>query len=115
MGPDTTLGVRGPLGLPTPPHPLVQAGRQRLRSLSNETRWVLGGLLLAQAMVAVFYLILVHNMNQQELKRAAAESEARERHGCALIQLRLMRDQCFAQLATSRPVEVLATAPKLQD
>ena len=104
MGPDTTLTT---FMAPSPQprrqlaqHPLAQA----LRRLPDGTRWALGGLLLALAMVAVFYLILANSVARAELKRTTAQSEAQHRHRCAMIDVRLMRDQCFARLSTGQPM-----------
>jgi len=106
MAPDTSWSIPSVLPRREPP----SAAPWRLKTLLDKNRWTLGGLLLAQAMVLVFYLILVHNVAQVELKRVSAASQARERHECAMTEGRLMREQCFAVLATSRPVQAIAVS-----
>ncbi len=118
MGPDTTLNdpMASAWAAPSRLHrPAAHTAQPARAPLSRESRWALGGMALALAMVAVFYLLLAQHVAQLELKRAAAQSEARERHSCALIRVRLMRDQCLATLSIGRPVEVLAPAPKTAD
>ena len=108
MSPDTTWSR--PSVLPRREPRSTSSEPSRLIALLGEHRWTVGGLLLAQAMVVMFYLILVDNVSQLETKRASAASQARERHDCAMTEGRLMREQCFAALATSRPTEAIAVS-----
>lgn len=67
--------------------------------LSTETRWAIAGLVLAQIMVAVLYLMLVDNVTQIGIKKAAEEERTRQRHYCGLLPTRLERQQCLAELS----------------
>lgn len=73
---------------------------RRVASLSSESRWAIAGLLLAQIMVAVLYLMLVDNVTQISIKKAAEEERTRQRHYCGLQPTRLERQQCLAELST---------------
>ncbi len=85
------------------PEPILSgnlaAVRSRVQKTSTEIRWALAGLLLAQVMVVLLYLILVNNIDQLKNKRLAAEQSAREHHRCAMMQNRLARDQCLVAAA----------------
>lgn len=73
---------------------------RRVSGLSSESRWAIAGLLLAQIMVAVLYLMLVDNVTQIGIKKAAQEELTRQRHYCGLQPTRLERQQCLAELST---------------
>jgi len=88
---------------PPPPRPAwpslwVDRTRARFKALSRENRWVLVGLLLAQAMVFAIYLLLVDNLAHNETKRVARELHVQEHHRCAMLDGRLERRQCFVSL-----------------
>ena len=90
----------------------LAAVRGRGRKVSVAYLWAGAGLLMALAMTAMLYLILVDNVAQVQNKRLAHEQQVRERHRCAMLQGRLERDQCLVALI--QPVMEPVTQPALQ-
>lgn len=67
--------------------------------------WVMAGLLLAQGMAALLYLVMVDNLAQVDSQRQAEVQRARQRHACTLLARRLAREQCVAALADAQSTE----------
>lgn len=70
-----------------------------LAGLSVANRWVVAGLMLAQGMAVLLYLVMVDNLAQVDRQRQAAVLLSRQQHACALMTLQKARAQCLAELA----------------
>ena len=79
----------------TPPLLPRRAGLLRL---AMENPWAVAGLVLAQLMVVLLYLIMVDSLRQVDDRRAMQEQQSRQRQACTLLPRRADRDQCLATL-----------------
>lgn len=80
-----------------PRQPLWRLGALARWCVAN--RWAMAGLVLAQGMAALLYLVMVDNQAQVGHQRQAALQASRQRHACTLMTRRLEREQCLAALA----------------
>ena len=84
--------------------PIFPALSRWFDTLPREHGLMIIGLLMAQVLVVLLYLVMADNVAQALRRRVELEAQAQQRHRCGVLQARREREQCLQSMTVSESI-----------